>query len=113
MRRGHLDRQGSMEAVAATGMDTRGRRNEVGTREVTQPVHVHELAAPVHHAPPPALTPLPPGPADPEIVRLIERRVDVSRRSRRAQIVAELPDPERRRHLGRLLDALLKPRAEE
>src|SRR6202163_3702926 len=113
MHRVDADGQDSTDAVAAAGVDTRRCRDEVGTRQMAQRVVVDELAGAVHDAPPPALPPLPPGPADPEIVRLVERRVDVSRRSRRAQIVANLPNPERRRHLGRLLDALLKPRAEK
>src|SRR3989442_1101594 len=102
-----------MDAVAATGMDTGGRRDDVGTRQVAEHIAVDQLTAPVHHAPPAALAPLPPGPANSEIVGLIKRRVNVGRRSRRAQVVAKLAHPERCRHFGGLLGALLKSRPEK
>src|SRR2546425_2523589 len=102
-----------MDAVAATGMDTCGRRDDVGTGEVVQHVLVDRVTGAVHYAPPAALAPLPPGPADPEIVGLVKGRVDIRGGTRRAQIVAKLADPERRRHLGGLLDTLLKPRPEK
>src|SRR5690348_14682902 len=62
----HLDREGTADAVATTRMHTRRRRDDVGTRQVAQDVLVDEPTAPVHHAPPAALAPLPPGPTDPE-----------------------------------------------
>src|SRR5260370_41759186 len=80
---------------------------------VAEQACVEERAPPLTPAPPPAPPPLPPGPADPEIVRLIEGRADIGGRPRRAQIVANLSDPERRRYLGGLLDALLKPLPEK
>src|SRR5438105_4325355 len=96
-------------AAAIARKMTSAPRLSRGTMNPTR----QRLAGAVDHAPPAALPPLPPGPADAEIVGLIERRVNVGRRSRRAQIVAKLAHPERCRYLGSLLGALLKSRPEK
>src|SRR5260370_10560489 len=104
----HAHGEGPVDAVAAPGMDTAGRGDDIGTGQVPERIHVRDLPAPIDDPPPPVLPPLPPGPPDPQIVRLIEGRVSVGVRPLLCQVVAELADPERRRHLGRLFDALLK-----
>src|SRR4030081_1279551 len=106
---GHAQRQGSADAIAATGMNALGGGDHVWTGEVTERAHVHDLASAIDDAPVLVLAPLPPGPADPEVVRLIEGRVGIRSRGLLRQVIAKLTDPEWRRHCGGLSDALLKP----
>ena len=103
----HPNGQSPTDPVATTWVDAARRGDHVGTRQVTERVSVHEVSARVDDPPVPVLSPLPPGPADPQLIHLIEGRVRVGQRAFLGQIVAELTDPERRRNLGRLLDTLL------
>src|SRR5438132_5361516 len=77
----HPNRQSPTDPVAATRVDAARRGDHVGTRQVTERVPVHELSARVDDPPVPVLSPLPPGPADPQLIHLIEGRVRVAQRA--------------------------------
>src|SRR5206468_10010372 len=82
-------------------------------REMPQRLLIDGLPSGVADPPPAVFPPLPPGPADPEPIGLVESRVSVGQGSLLGQVVTELADPERRRDFSRLLDALLEALAQE
>ena len=113
MPRVHPDCQRPLHAVAAPRVYAAGRRDHIRPRQMTQRVLIDGVPLRVANPPPAVFPPLPPGPADPQPVGLVEGRVGVGQCARLGQVVTELADPERRRDFRRLFDPLLNALVQE
>src|SRR5438445_13692155 len=88
-------------------MHASGCGDHIWPRQVTQRRRIDRLPLRVANPPPPVFPPLPPGPADAQSIRLVERRVRVGQGAVLRQVVTELAHPQWRRDLCRLCYPLL------
>ena len=73
----NVDPEFAANAVTALRPDAARRRDQVWPCEMAQRFRVDDLASSVHDPPVAILPPLPPGPADAQVIRLIEGGIGV------------------------------------